>query len=58
MVVFGNGHIIERNVIAQNLWTGTYGGRIETKNVAYEASFELVGAGDVEVRDNVVRCYD
>ncbi|XP_067950541.1 fibrocystin-L-like [Watersipora subatra] len=53
MVVYGNDHVIEGNLIALNLWTGAYGGRSESKNVHYEASFEMVGAGNIDFRDNI-----
>lgn len=55
MVVYGTGHIIERNTIALNIWPGTYEGRNEVKNVDYQACFEMVEARNVIFKDNVVR---
>lgn len=54
MFIQGDGHVIEGNVIAHNLWTGSYQGRSEKKNVDYSANFELVDAGDITVKDNIV----
>lgn len=54
MYVYGDGHQIERNTIALNLWTGSYNGRSESKNVYYESSFEMAKVGSITFKDNIV----
>jgi len=54
MVVDGRDHYVKGNMVALNLWPGSYEGRRELKNVAYESSFELTKARESKFYDNIV----
>jgi len=54
MIVYGDDHVIERNLMAYNIWEGGYESRYETKNLNYDAAFNLVKAGTIVFKDNIV----
>ena len=45
---------VEHNLVAGMRWPGTFGGRRDTANVAYDAAISVSGAPGVVLRDNAV----